>query len=162
MAEDPAFIAPLRKLLGTSLPLAQVLVLVLGTGLLVYWTQHRVFDQPLVGPDQPLDIKNLIRKVKQELGEAEAEAIANNELPLFKLEEFEMEINYVIRASGGLKAEVVSVGGSSEVGTEKVQKLRLRWSAVPPQSHTVKPETGIGTSDVDVDIPAEDAKGRQQ
>ena len=161
MVEDSAF-ASLQKLLEKPLPLGRVLLLVLLTVLLVYWSQRHALDRPLVGPGQSLEIKNLIRKVKQELGEAEAEAIRNNELPLFKLEEFEMEINYVIRASGGLKAEVVSVGGSSEVGTEKVQKLRLRWSAVAPEQRIIKPGAVTGTADVDDSTPVETAKGRQQ
>ena len=54
-----------------------------------------------------------------------------NELPLFKLKDFQMEINFVVHAGSTTKAEVVGVGTDLSTEKERVQKLILNWTACP-------------------------------
>ena len=94
---------------------------------------------PALLSEQPLDVRCLIEAVTVELAAAEAAQRRENRMALFQLEDFEMEINYVARNSGTLKAEVVGVGTNLDGGSERVQKLLLRWAAIPNREESVPP-----------------------
>jgi hypothetical protein len=80
-----------------------------------------------------LGIDTLIEQVKQDLENLDDRRRQQNKAALFIVESFDLEINFVVRESqsgeAGLKYEVVTVGGKSEVNTEKVQKITLRMKA---------------------------------
>lgn len=84
-----------------------------------------------------VEVKDLIREVKAELVAADEAAIKGREAALFKLRDFEMEIQFVVRRSGDFRAEVVGVGGGAGASSESVQKLKLHWDAVPPRTDVV-------------------------
>jgi len=86
-----------------------------------------------------VEVKDLIREVKTELVAADKEMIKNGEAALFQLRDFEMEIQFVVRRSGDLRAEVVGVGGGAGASSESVQKLKLHWDVVPPRAGSVPP-----------------------
>src|SRR5262245_31478110 len=98
-----------------------VVPLLLGVGVGFY--AGRRIQPPL--SEQPLDVRCLIESVKAELVAAEKAQRQRNEAALFELKTFDMEINYLVRNSGGLKAEVVGVGTNLDSGSERVQKLHL-------------------------------------
>lgn len=89
--------------------------------------------------ERPLEVKELIEAVSQQLAEVDASRRNKKMLPLFALRDFEMEINYVVRNAGGAKAEVVGIGTNLDTVSERVQKLRLRWDAVPAQKSEIPP-----------------------
>lgn len=139
----------LRRLLNRPIKLWQCLVAVLAILLAVNFLQR-------LTETQHLEVKDLIRKVKDELVAADLEAIHKREAPLFVLKDFEMEIQFVVRRSGDLKAEVVGVGGAAGVGSESVQKLKLHWDIAPPRNGSVPP-TESSSKAADVTIGPEEA-----
>ena len=95
-------------------------------------TEHIMHkDRGLAGSEQPLEIKDLITRVREELASHEIEMREHQELALFRLKDFEMEINYLVRTGSTVKTEVVGVGTDLSVDRERVQKLVLRWEACP-------------------------------
>lgn len=98
---------------------------------------------PPVIPQRTLGIKCLVESVKAELVAAENSYRQKNEAPLFELKDFEMEINYLVRNSGGIKAEVIGVGTNLDSGSERVQKLRLTWTAIPNRQELIPPTLPI-------------------
>jgi hypothetical protein len=84
-----------------------------------------------------VEVKDLIREVKAELVAADQEMLKKGEAALFQLKDFEMEIQFVVRRSGDLHAEVVGVGGGAGASSESVQKLKLHWDALPPKAGSV-------------------------
>lgn len=89
-----------------------------------------------------LGIEDLIRRVKSELADAEAKRIRNNEAALFELKEFELEIGFVVQerttAGGKIDYQVVSVDTGTEVGNERVQRIRLRWTTGGPVQQSAR------------------------
>ncbi|MCU0709548.1 MAG: hypothetical protein MUF23_14765 [Pirellula sp.] len=143
----------LQRLFGPSVPFAAVaLVAVLVVAILVMFP-NLGRQRTSLADDEPLEVKTLIRKVKEELQAAEFERVNQKELPLLQLQDFEMEINFVVRNAGGVRAEVVGIGSNIDLATEKVQKLKLHWTAVPATQKSVAP--GDFSKQPDVDIPAE-------
>lgn len=94
-----------------------------------------------VADDDGLEISNLIRKVKKELVKADTQRINNNEVALFALKDFRMEINFTVRsvnkAGAGVDYKFVTVEGGAETSNEKVQKLMLHWDAIPSKADTL-------------------------
>ena len=88
--------------------------------------------------ERPLEVRELIEAVSEQLAAVDASRREKNLLPLFQLRDFEMEINYVVRNSGGAKAEVVGIGTNLDTVNERVQKLHLRWDAVGSQKREIK------------------------
>ncbi len=97
------------------------------------------FFERLVETRPRVEVKDLIREVKAELVAADQEMLKNGEAALFQLKEFEMEIQFVVRRSGDLRAEVVGVGGGAGASSESIQKLKLHWDVVPPTPGSVPP-----------------------
>lgn len=83
-----------------------------------------------------IGITDLVRQVKKELLALEDSMVNNNENALFRLKDFEMEINFVVRENTSTKLqgnyEVVAVEGSKDYGNEKVQKIILHWETEKP------------------------------
>lgn len=93
----------------------------------------------LAVPDNPgrLGVQELIEKVKSELVGTEKKRVEANESPLFMLQDFELEINFVVKENTAQKGDfdfkVVTVGGAADYGYEKTQRIKLRMSVVQPQ-----------------------------
>ncbi len=87
---------------------------------------------------RPLGIAQMIQDVRAELAEAEKAADANNEAKLFQARSFDLEVSFVASsvdtASGKVDYEVVTVENETTVSAETVQKLTLRFDAIPPKS----------------------------
>ena len=103
--------------------------------------------------DKPLKVSELIRKVKEELHKAEQEGLTKNELALFELKEFELVIHFVVTNTGEVGAQVVGIGSKADVKTENLQKITLRWTAVPPQEKRIGPSEFPLQPDVIVPVP---------
>jgi NTP-dependent ternary system trypsin peptidase co-occuring protein len=113
-------------------------------------------DLGLADKSQPLEIKDLIGRVREELAAAETDMLKRHDLALFRLKDFEMEINYVIRTGSVVKTEVVGVGTDLNVDRERVQKLTLRWAVCPERIHGTVPASKSDS------VPAELAAGPKQ
>lgn len=101
----------------------------------MYVTKHP--PPPQSPAERPLEVKELIEAVSEQLAAVDVSRREKGLLPLFKLRDFEMEINFVVRNSGGAKAEVVGIGTNLDAATERVQKLHLRWDAITTQNSKV-------------------------
>jgi hypothetical protein len=136
-------VKPSRRRWLLSLPWARTLpqlVVFAAAGivvtLIVQWSAR---SAPGLASQDSLQVKDLILRVREELAAAEQDRVDKNLLPTFELKDFDMEINYVVRNSGGTKVEVLGVGTNVDVGTERVQKLRLHWTPAPPVQRSVPP-----------------------
>ena len=104
------------------------------------------FLKPLVGPrggstqDEGLGIKELVAGVKEELVKSEEERILRGEAPLFIVKDLDLEISFVIRAStkhsSGARFQVLVIDNELQTGAERIQKLTLHMTAVPPSAET--------------------------
>jgi hypothetical protein len=104
-----------------------------------------------VADTKSLEISNLIGRVRCELAKAEVDMHEQGRSQLFELQDFELEINFVVKNSGSLEAEVVGVGGNLEAGNERAQKLKLRWQAKPLVKTATIPATDRNSAAVMVD-----------
>jgi hypothetical protein len=126
----------------------RMLTFLLAFASVAYGVNYVVRRAPGIQHEQPLQVQELIEAVRTELAAAEASRRQRGDLPLFRLKDFEMEISYLVRNSGGAKAEVVGVGTNLDALSERVQKLRLRWEAIPerderiPSSMSLTPMSG--------------------
>ncbi|MFX0137178.1 MAG: trypco2 family protein [Candidatus Hodarchaeota archaeon] len=91
-----------------------------------------------------LGIKDLVRRVKQELYEAEEEMRKNHEIPLFELKDFDLEISFMVQAQSTQKGKVeyhfVAVDNEIQTGSERIQKIKLHMIAAQPME--LKKEVG--------------------
>jgi hypothetical protein len=88
---------------------------------------------------RPLFIKDLIRRVHQELIESRQEREASGEAAIFEVEKMTIEVNFVAiqskEAQGGLDFKIISVGGlelggSAGIQQQQVHKITLTLNAV--------------------------------
>jgi len=139
------------KLWRASVPLRIVVPLVLAalTPETVRWI--RGHERALGGgaaekPD--LGIKTLAQQVRLELAAVEREMLEKDEKPLFDLKAFEMELNFIVKASTsesvGVKTELVTAESDIQTGSERVQKLILHWEASKPEVFTAGASTDVG------------------
>ena len=78
-------------------------------------------------PDEnSLSIKELLRKVRQELVEAQRERESAGEEILFRVEQLTLEVNFVVSkstdAKGGLEFKVLTIGGVNLGGDRSYQE----------------------------------------
>lgn len=96
-----------------------------------------------VHTNRGMGIKDLLSRVKSELYEAEKERIDKQELPLFELKDFDLEINFVVQKSskigGGVVLHVIEVDSEIQTGSERIQKIKLHMTAIPPQIYEQEP-----------------------
>ena len=140
--ESPIKIWPkIRRFWRKRVPLSLVVPIVLVALIpeILRHFQTRSTIQGIAGPEgrQVLGIKDLVQEVRAELAAVEAEMRNKNEKALFELTAFEMELNFVVKASstvtGGVKTELVTAESEVQAGSEKVQKLTLHWKAAEPE-----------------------------
>ncbi len=136
---------PSVKLLLLSVAIQLVLFAALAVSL-PYWfdrVQQTLgpFTHPatVAGKPAELGVKDLIRAVKHELYQAELERFEvrdgvakEKELPLFKVESFDLEIRFFVRqrASAGVSAEpqFVVVDTETEISAERTQTIQLHMT----------------------------------
>ena len=89
---------------------------------------------------ESLFIKELIRRVHQELLESQEEREKSNQAPLFKVEEMTIEVNFVAIESkemkGGLDFKVIAIGGvdlskGKKYQQQQIHKITLTLRAIP-------------------------------
>jgi hypothetical protein len=107
-------------------------VIIVLLSLLIY--KHWKGQPALAPPKKELEIKQLIETVKQQLEAADQEREADGKAPLFRVETFQLEVNFVVKDSHSANAsgnfEVVTVGGQTEFSREQVQKISLQFKAI--------------------------------
>lgn len=76
-----------------------------------------------------LFIKELIRRVHDELIESQEEREINGIAPLFTVKDMTIEVNFVaeksLSAKGGLDFKVVTVGGNTDIKSQQIHKITL-------------------------------------
>jgi|SRR5688572_5431643 hypothetical protein len=127
-----------------SISLGKVIMILLLFPIVVFIVRNNPI--PGKAESKGLEIETLIRQVKSELMKADTARITNNEKPLFKLRDFEMEISFTVRKNNNADAkfdyQFVTVEVGSETTNEKVQKLMLHWDAIQPLPDTIPPDNG--------------------
>jgi hypothetical protein len=123
----------------TSLTLAKAEDIVIGIVILTLLAllAYKHLTSDVAGnkpPETGLGIDKLITQVKHDLEVVDEERIRENKAALFRVETFNLEVNFVVRrtdsAEAQMKYEVVTIGGKSDVSAEKVQKIILHFKAV--------------------------------
>lgn len=88
---------------------------------------------------RPLFVKELIRRVHQELKDSKTERERGGEPPIFEVERMTIEVNFVAieskEAKGGLNFKIITVGGVDLGGGasyqhQQVHKMTLSLSAI--------------------------------
>ena len=88
---------------------------------------------------RPLFVKELIRRVHQELKDSKTERERSGEPPIFEVERMTIEVNFVAieskEAKGGLNFKIITVGGVDLGGGasyqhQQVHKMTLSLSAI--------------------------------
>jgi hypothetical protein len=109
-------------------------VIVLLVAIIIY--NHRRIVIHESNKEEGLGVKDLIENVKKELVETEKNRLAANEPALFEIKDFDLEINFVVSTrrtlTGQLEYKVVTVGDETQVSSERVQKITLHMTAIPP------------------------------
>ena len=123
----------LRNELTTRILL--ILVLLLGAPYLLRLVDFETLvgkqtaQKDLTSSEQPLGVKALIQAVKNELYETDKERIEKDEAALFTVENFELEINFIVsnrtKGSAQLGPEFIVVNKEMDVASERVQKIKL-------------------------------------
>lgn len=144
-----------------------VAIIVLLIFLLVH--KHWFNRSSNTNPSQEIGIKNLVEKVRSELKQAEEERQKANESALFKVDKFDLEINYVVKidstATAGIKLEPITVGGQTETSSEKVQKITLHLipAASTEYEESSKGQKPISSEEIrDYDAKPPSTKGDKQ
>jgi hypothetical protein len=93
-------------------------------------------DQALDASGIDLNIKDLTLSVKNQLEQLDQERQKKNELPLFMVESFDLELNFTVKQvatkEGKLEYKVLTIGDKNEVSKEQVQKITLHMKANKP------------------------------
>jgi hypothetical protein len=135
------------RLRNSALIVAAVLLPVIASGLLRSRFIPARTLPPAIGPEASLGITDLIRRVKADLGAAQADMERHHEMALFRLEDFDLEISFVVRAADGVHAktgyELVAVEGDSRIESEKVQRLKLHMRVVDPTRVQQPSQAGV-------------------
>jgi len=87
--------------------------------------------------DADLNIKDLTLRVKDQLEQLDALRQKKNELPLFMVESFDLELNFTVKQvatkEGKLEYKILTIGDKNEVSKEQVQKITLHMKTNKPQ-----------------------------
>lgn len=106
----------------------------------------RPVAKDLTSLGQPLGVKALIRAVKKELYEADRERIEKDEAALFRVENFELEINFIVsnrtKGSAELGPQFIVVNKEMDIASERVQKIKLFITVNREQERKGKIATG--------------------
>ena len=90
-----------------------------------------------------LQIKDVIRKVQQELIESQKEREESGILPLFEVDSLELEIHFIVRQQSegraGLSFAVVDAEAEHNYSREQVQKMTLRLKRAETDSYDFSP-----------------------
>lgn len=138
---------------GRSVRAAAITALTLGLFVAIVFVTGRVVRTEVAagsepGPVKSIELTDLIRQVKRGLADAQAQADAAGELKLFRLKDFELEVNVVARGEGKTSAKLWTVGSEVTSGSEKVQKIHLRWIADPERNEGIAPPEPIDAANV--------------
>lgn len=100
-----------------------------------------IYNHWRIAPNNPervdgLGVRDLIEQVKSELKDAEKARIDKNEAALFKVKDFDLEINFVVGThstmSGGVNPPLIAVSANTEISSERIQKIKLHMETTPP------------------------------
>ncbi len=156
-------------LLKSKVPLVAVVPLMLLLFLLFFRANA---DLPEISSQQEvpnLGIIELVSQVKSELEALEQQTRDRKEEFLLELKDFDLEINFIVRANiknkVGVQYQVVTANMEREFGQERVQTIRLHMTPRPPvKSRSSASESPI-TGDADSIVilgPQKTTKGEKQ
>jgi Trypsin-co-occurring domain 2 len=123
-------------------------IILVSLALIVF--NHR--RRPLAAPEKVagLGLRELIKDIKSDLAKSEEERLEAGENPVFKVEDVDLEINFVINKqyaeSGGIEYKFVTLGNQSQISSEKVQKITLHMKAIQPEDRPVRPAGDLSKS----------------
>jgi hypothetical protein len=159
----------LHKKVPVSLTLLVLLLGILAFALPRIFLRSQVNEYPGNADQRELGVAELVRKIKGELVAVDQEQTSGNQLALFRLKDFELEISFVVHhtssSKGTVQFEFLTVDNDIQVGAEKVQKLTLRWEAAKlPPAKLKNTDSQIRAPDkvlIEVDRPKQKKKGEK-
>jgi Trypsin-co-occurring domain 2 len=87
------------------------------------------------GQPNSLFIKDLIRRVHDELYESRSEREASGQDPIFEVSALTLEVNFVVvekkGLQGGLDFRVITAGAGKNYEQQQIQKITLSLTALP-------------------------------
>jgi hypothetical protein len=82
-----------------------------------------------------LFIKELIRRVHEELLASRAERVGADQDPIFEVASLVLEVNFVVteskEAKGGLDFKIITAGAGASYDRQQVHKVTLTLAAIP-------------------------------
>jgi hypothetical protein len=110
--------------------------------------------------DPELGIDELLQSVKKELAKSDQNRQGAGEAALFEVKNFDLEINFTVKKTksigGQLEYKVITADSKAEVAQEKVQKIVLHMSTLPPEPVEVL------SDDLELRKPAASPKSKRQ
>lgn len=111
-----------------------------------------------------LGIQELVDKVAAELDQIEIDRRAAGTEPIFKIDNFDLEIAFVVntvaKTNGEFKYQVVTLGSETESKHENVHRLTLHLSTIPKQDFTINSSSDhIDITGADVEVLPTSKKG---
>jgi hypothetical protein len=90
-----------------------------------------------------IGVGQIIRKLRLELGQLEAERLTNGDAALFRIKDVDVELNFIVKVDQGNKNEIhfdaVTVGADEQGSLERSNKITIHMGIEPPTWTTVTP-----------------------
>lgn len=118
-----------------------MLIIMAGPYISFYLPWNRSIS-PSGSTDKDLLITEVIRQVREELYNAQVAWNETGENAMFEIDYFDLELSFVLKksAQAGAKSELqlMAVSSSSQIDTERIQRIKLHMIALPPQRISLK------------------------
>ena len=106
--------------------------------------------------DDEISVKELLRKISEDLLESEEERLSKGQRSVFEVSELTIELAFVVSRSregrGGVDLRVVNIGGDASRKSEQTQRMTLKLVAADPSK--VRGSTDDADRvDYEVDLP---------
>lgn len=157
MPEQVGIVRVVSRIANRSVSIKTCVGVVLFAGF-AWFAFRALMRQPSrAAADQSLGVKELIDRVSAELDQVELARRNAGTEPVFKIDNFDLEIAFVIddtsTTKGEAKYEVVTLGSETTNRRESIHRLTLHVSTIPEQAYTVNSSADhIDTSGADVQI----------
>jgi hypothetical protein len=134
-------IALLRRSMSVERVVYIITVLFLAVGI---YSSRKSINLARSQASQPdIGVGQIIRKLRSELGQLEAERLSNGDAALFRIKDVDLELNFVVKVEQSNKNELhfeaVTVGADQQASLERANKITIHMEIEPPTWTTLKP-----------------------
>jgi hypothetical protein len=146
---------PLSALLLTAI------VVCFGSIFIEHRTDFHLAEASLT--DSHLGVTKLIQELRTELEVMEVQRAATGQDAVFRIKNFDLELNFVVKTNSKNKNEihyeVVTVGMDQELARERSDRIMLHMEMLPPQTMKIQPSTTPIPLDDVIELPPVPMKG---